>query len=209
MRGIFTNATVVMLCLAVFCGGATAQSADEAMALVFDPDGVWPYNNGEVYTPVTAYLVLRNPVDASLYGFEAAVTSTDGELLVGTSSVAAGGVNSLGGHEFSVLFETPLATTSVTVLATMQIVPVHHDECIVLTGVSSPSLDSDLPLIWPAPSVPRPIETFSLFENGVNAVVSGSENPVLIITDPPWVYPCSTVVSTSMLSWGALKAKFY
>ncbi len=187
------------------CGIAGAQVASDVMALVFDTEIYPSYDSGAPFVPVSGQLVLLNPGDSELHGFEVAIRSTDGQVFVIQSSVVEGAVNTLGSGEFSVSFETPLPAAPVTILATFQILPVHDDECIILTGVSSPSFDSEFPLIWSASGSPRPIDTYDMFENGVDAVVAGWVNPVTYGHYPP---PCSSVVSVLGTSWGSLKARF-
>ncbi len=194
-----------VLFLLLFCNALAADPIEDVIALVFDVEWLDSYSQDGAGIPVIAYIILYKPADVELYGFEVAVHAADGELFVFGSTVAEGGENSLGGQEFSVTYDSPVPTTAITVLGSITIFPVHFDECIVLTGVSSPAIESELPLIWTAPGLVRPIESNNIFANGVDAVVAGSSYPL-----PYAVHgvPCEQMVSVATVGWGSLKARY-
>jgi len=189
--------------LCIFCLGssAVAQFDAESISIVFDIEYPLSYDT-TIAGPVDAYLVVRNPVDSEIFGFEVAINSTDGELLVEVVSIFGGHENTLSGGEISAMFDVPLESSEITVLAQLQFVIVNADECLYMTGVENPSFASSLPLVWSSVSSPRPIEPYVLLSNGVSAVVAGWENPILIEIDPP----CAYAVSTRSASWGAVKS---
>ncbi len=151
---------------------------------------------------VTVYIILTNPTFSSLHKWEAAIRQTDGLLLSVGESIEGGGVNSGSDLDFVVSYETPISTEPVTILAAVELFYVHHPGCLILTGVSNPSLPEFLPLVWPEAGSPMVIQTSKMFPNGVVATLNGCG------TIPELPEPCSQVVGTVKQNWGTLKSTY-
>jgi len=158
--------------------------------------------NSSPSTIVTAYILLTNPTFSSLHKWEAAIRQTNGLLISLGESIEGGGVNSGSELEFVVSYETPISTESVTILASVDLFWFHHPGCLILTGVSNPSLPEYLPLVWPEEGSPMVIQTTKMFPNGVVATLNGCG------TIPEEPEPCSQVVGTVKQNWGTLKSTY-
>jgi len=171
------------------------------LGLYFDLEARFPCEVAYPFESVTAYLILTNATSDMLFGWEAAVRPVSEELFVGSAEVMGGGTNSLEAPEFAVTYESPLETESVTVLATFELASlVYEENCLILTGISSPSLPEDLPLIWWEASVPSVIQTTNIQPNGVVASIGGCP----VVPESPW--PCANEVPVSRFNWGSLKS---
>jgi len=153
---------------------------------------------------VTVYIVLLNPSFSDLSGWEAAVHSTNDLFAASQAEVFGGGVNSGSGMEFMVSFDTPLATAPVVPLASFQFLPLEFENCLYLSGVSSPSQFGPNPIVWPARNTPVPIETSDFVGNGVEAATGSCPRTPEDLSP----LPCSAAVSTTTRNWGALKSRY-
>jgi hypothetical protein len=189
--------------------------AQSALGNIYDPEpnklglyftdvyGDWyQCANSSPSTIATAYILLTNPTFSSLHKWEAAIRQTNGLLFFLGESIGGGGVNSGSELEFVVSYETPISLDSVTILATVDLFYVHYPGCLILTGVSNPSLPEYLPLVWPEEGSPMVIQTTKMYPNGVVATLDGCG------TVPEVPAPCSQVVGTVKYNWGTLKSTY-
>ncbi len=200
MRRVLILISIVAVCLARV---AVCQATSGSLGLFYDEDAQSACEFSQPGGPKTLYIILLNPTFESLHGWEAAVQFVEQQIYVIDSDVYGGGVNSGVAHEFRVALDEPMATSPVTVLGTVTILPLAIESCLILTGVSSPSLPELGPLVWPVADSPEAIGTFDYLENGVDAIVGQC---VFIPENPYW--PCVDVVSQTMRNWGTLKS-FY
>lgn len=155
------------------------------------------------FNPVTMYVMLAGPTFGELHGWEAAIRLNDGEApLLVSATVGLGGQNTGTWPEFAVTFPEPVATSDLMVLATVTMLPVNWAECLVLTGLRSPSLPDLRPLVWPAADAPIPITRSAIWPNGVAAATNGCA-PI-----PEGEDFCAGVVAGEHVSWGSVKASY-
>lgn len=198
-----------LLPLIVWMGAALpAVGADDIWVdrlwLTFDDDFPQPCTlSGAPFTPLTMYLVLAEPSFAELHGWEAAIRRHDGSAAeIVSASMGLGGTNDAMAPEFRVSYPSPVPTTAWMVLATMQVLPFAWQECLVLTGLRSPALPDERPLVWPTAGTPLAITRSAYLPNGVSASTGGCA-PIPEMED--W---CATVVADEAVTWGAVKARY-
>ena len=149
------------------------------------------------------YVILTEPSFAELHGWEAAIRRHDGEApILLSATVGLGGQNTGTLPEFAVTYPSPVPTTGLMVLATVTMFPLQWAECLVLTGIHSPSLPDLRPLVWPMAGAPMAIIRSAVWPNGVTAATGGCP---AIPGDSGY---CGMVVATEPVSWGAVKARY-
>lgn len=196
------------LLLTVICLARPAAGADEfwvdRLAISFDDEYHMPCAYfGAPFVPLTTYLVLMGPSFTELHGWEAAIRRHNGSApVIISATIGMGGQNDALAPEFRVAFPSPVPTSEWMVLATMQVLPTSHAECLVLTGLRSPSLPDERPLVWPAAGTPMVITRQALWPNGATAGTGGCA-PIPESED--W---CATVVADEAVSWGGVKARY-
>ena len=89
----------------------------DRIGIFFDTQGDSQLNWDPPGVPVVAYLIVMAPTFQELYGWEAAIHSTDDEWFVLESNVEGGGTNAGEGQEFIVSYDVPLPTHPVMLLA--------------------------------------------------------------------------------------------
>jgi hypothetical protein len=179
-----------------------ADSGSEKLGLYFDTDAFNQCVDAEPFLPVMAYIILTNPSFESLHRWEGAIRPASGRVVAFQPEFLGGGANSGSLPEFSVSYEEPLAAQSVMVLATFQLMSLDPSSCLILTGLSSPAIPEDLPLIWSEAGVPTVIETARMTINGVVAALGECQ----AVPEAP--LPCSEVVSEAGMNWGGLKSLY-
>lgn len=202
------RARLSLLLLEAMCPTLPAAGADEfwvdRLSISFDDEYVMPCAYfGSRFVPLTMYLVLTEPSFAELHGWEAAIRRHDGSApVVMSATMGLGGQNVGLAPEFSVSYPSPVPTTEWMVLATIQVLPVFWPECLVLTGLRSPALPDERPLVWPAAGAPMVISRHAPWPNGATAGIGGCAG---IPGSQEW---CATVVAEEAVSWGAVKARY-
>jgi len=204
---MITLLVAIGLLLAQPAPGDIYDPEPNKLGIYFDLEfeGWYPCASATVGTMVTAYIILTNPTFGTLHRWEAAIRSTDGLLLSTSESIEGGGVNTSGSTlEFVVSYDAPIATEPVTVLATVQLFFIDLSaSCLILTGVSNPSLPEDLPLVWPEVENPTVIQTTELYSNGVVASLWYCGG---LPESPP--DHCGQVVGVVKQNWGTLKSTY-
>lgn len=194
---------IVFIFVALAAQGAEYPEVSDKIGLFYNEFADYSCDSGSPSVPIDLFVVLLNPSFENLYAWEAAVHVIETQCLIFNSTVFGGGTNSLGGGEFKVAYIDPLPTSSVTVLGSVSIMPLEHECCMILTGISNPSLPEQNPLVWPTPGAPIAIETNDFLANGVDAIMGQC----------PWIpeYPdhsCQDVVSQKEQNWGTLKSMY-
>ena len=179
-------------------------SAVDRVGLYFDTVGAAQCQDVVGGLPVTVYVILEDPTFQRLYGWEASVQSAQGVLFLMGSSLPVGGVNSGSGTEFHVEYSEPLTLGPKTVLAALTLLPISPETCLVLTGVSPPSLPVFGPIVWSSADTANEIATSDALASGVDAIIGGCST---IPENPPHI-PCAGVVAVLRTNWGALKSTY-
>lgn len=197
-----SRSTILVLLLILTWGTAVAvvDPEPDKIGIYFDETGDQACEeiSGLPFTLVPAAIILTRPTMAEITGWEAAVHSADGELLILNPEVAGDGTATVVDGRFQVAYETPLATTEATVLARMDLVAMDGEECLHLSGVDG----VQRPRIRTEDGSMVEIRPTAFFDNGVGAVLGTC---AVIIGEP---FPCSLVTASERLSWGAVKARF-
>lgn len=208
IRPFPVRARLSLLLLVVLCPALPAAGADEfwidRLSISFDDEYFMPCAySGAPFVPLTMYLVLTEPSFAELHGWEAAIRRHDGSApVVMSASLGLGGQNDALAPEFRVSYPSPVPTTAWMVLATVQVLPFSWAECLVLTGLRSPAMPDERPLVWPAAGTPMVVTRHALWPNGATAGTGGC---AAIPESEDW---CASVVADEAVSWGAVKARY-
>jgi hypothetical protein len=203
MRALAMMAVANLLVLNAAAASAAVDPSPDRIGIYFDESAsrqtlvAWPQS------VQTIYIIVTNPTFPNIYGWQAAIRGLDAETITVFGTGIAGGAVVTGPDlQYDVTYETPLATQSVTVLAS--IFGIAHDamrcSCLVVTGIDQPAIPEMLPLVWTAPEQPVVLQVARLYPNGVAAAIN--ENPI------PEEPGCWSGVALERTSWSTLKALF-
>ncbi len=161
----------------IFAGNYTAQSA-EALGLYFDVDATQTCTEGAFLDHVPAYLIYTDPSIVATRGFECGIDFSGGATYntsmtvsyplpatdVGTSAASEGSYNYIVGYS------TPLPTSAVTVMATLDIFYLDFNPIDMAMRAAIPSSSFiDMPMIM--------LEDFSLMDIAIATPVSSLTAP--------------------------------
>lgn len=202
-RRLFQLLTLAMMCTALPASAVDDYWVDR-LSISFDAGHLESCAyQGAQFVPLTMYVVLMEPSFAELHGWEAAIRRHDGTApAIISASTGLGGLNAGVVPEFSVTYPSPVPTTEWMVLATLQVLPLSWADCLVLTGLRSPALPDERPLVWPSAGTPMVVTRHALWPNGATAGTGGC---AAVPEMEEW---CATVVADEAVTWGAVKARY-
>ena len=207
MRSRAAVRAFILMVLWATVAHAVLDPEPDGLGVCFTPDANTSDATPGLFMPFAMYVVLINPTFPQLHGWQAAVREADTDVLyVLSSSIPGDGINSGSGLQFSVGYDVPRPTSTVTVLASMQVMQVRlvtQSTCLILTGIDQPAIPDERPLVWREPGHPTVVRVSSPFHNAVAATINeGARIP----ESPP--SRCSFVVDVAQQTWGALKSLY-
>ena len=192
---------VLTITLLSLWSAAFGQNGEEngVIGIYFDPEGTIK-SGGPISVYFELYVIISEPEFSHLYGWEAQIPEFSDGFVLYSSNFLGDVENQIAFPEFKVSYQEPMIVESGTILAELTIFILYQGSaCLTLTGINSPAIPEELPLVWTGENNPVPISVAYLHSNGIAASINEGGGLTM-----PW--ECSTVVQVPRISFDAIKA---